>query len=177
MHKYNEDDFTMQRNPKDYDEEQEEPSEKQDPSDDIPEDVQGAISAKSAKLFRNKVKQAQLDDAIKKIEKVNSIIEKEIGDLLEALDIESFKTGYGSHTRKEHMYVKVDDFDAFWNWVVKSGATEFISKTVNVRPFRTMLNKENKVPPGLSPNPQVKTESRINPSFKSEELAKLNKEN
>ena len=179
MSKYNKDDFIMGGNkllPDTTEEPLVEP-EMDDPDfDDVPDDVQGAIGHKSRTMFMNRVMITKLEDEIKVIAKRNSRIEKEIGDLLESQEIEQFKTEFGSHTRKEHMYVKVDDWDKFFDWAVKSGSTEFIPKSVNVRPFRTMLKKQNKVPVGLSPNPMTKTESKIDPTFKSEQLSKLNKE-
>jgi len=179
MSKYNKDDFIMSNIPlSDISTEPLVEPEKEDPDfEEVPDGVQDAIGHKSRTMFMNRVMIAKLEDEIKVIAKRNSRIENEIGDLLESQEIEQFKTEFGSHKRTEHMYVKVDDWDKFFDWAVKSGSTEFIPKSVNVRPFRTMLKKQNKVPVGLSPNPMTKTESKIDPTFKSEQLAILNKEN
>ena len=179
MPKYNEDDFTMSHathpEPSKFEMEPED-ADFEDVDEEIPEDAELAISEKSKILFMNKVTIEQFGLEVAKIEKINRGLEKDISTLLENFDIEQFKTEFGSHTRKEHMYAKVDDWDKFYEYVVKTGATEFLPKSVNINPFRAMLKKDHKVPPGLSPSPQMKTISKINPTFKSEQLAKLNKE-
>jgi hypothetical protein len=125
----------------------------------------------SDEFFRLRIEKAKLEAEIKGLDKEAGILEAKLREVLDAHDLDSIKTEAGSHKIETKLFAKIEDFDEFFEWVKKTGSTEFLSKRVNVSPVRAMVAELNTLPPGIGSEMITKVASRINPTFKSKVLA------
>ena len=109
----------------------------------------------------------KLDNQKKEINKNVEKLTKEIDGLMENHDMESFKCPAGSLSRKIAVYPSIVDFTIFFNWVAKTGSTEFIQKRVNAAPVREMLVEQGLVPPGLDTYEKAVLNARVSSEFRT----------
>jgi len=108
-------------------------------------------------------------DVLKKTnnEKIDPI-KTQILEVMESEGLEKCGTNFGSLTRKVDVHPNINDFPAFFNWIFKAKAFEFIQKRVNAAPVREMLKQHNELPPGIDTYMKEGLLTRIKPEFRSE---------
>jgi len=122
----------------------------------------------SEKLFTLKDANSQLDDQKKTNNKEIAVVQTEILSIMESEDIEKCSTEFGSLARKLELYPSIDNFTDFFEFVKKTGATEFLQKRVNAAPVREMVKEHGTAPPGIGTFIKESLGTRINSAFKQQ---------
>ena len=103
-------------------------------------------------------KKSELDKAHKeKMAKYNNAmqeLEARLLDNLNSMGVESARTPNGTAYRTVRSSVKVEDRDAFLDFIRENGEWEFLESRANKTAVESYLEEQEELPPGLSINRQ-----------------------
>jgi len=103
---------------------------------------------KKAELDKaHKEKMAKFNDAMKELE-------SRLLDNLNTMGVESARTPNGTAYRTVRSSVKVEDRDAFLQFVKENGQWEFLESRANKPAVENYLEEQEELPPGLTINRQ-----------------------
>lgn len=94
----------------------------------------------------------------KKFEEEDNVLKAKLelleGQMLKHLNdtgTDSVKTPSGTFYKQEEITPRADDWDAFYKWVAKNDAFEFLEKRITKTAVKTyMETNKGKIPPGVS---------------------------
>jgi hypothetical protein len=108
-----------------------------------------AIGDKLDKMFELRQKKDKLNEKLSEINKAIDQLEFSIIQDMEVNELDSIKAESGSATKKMEMYPNIEDYDAFFNFLVETGNKDMIEKRVGKAAFRAYVEENNKYPDGL----------------------------
>ncbi len=141
-------------------------------SEELQEEIGTQLGSLSVRFYELRIQMDALEEQRKVLNKEKDRIDAEISEIMETEGLEKFSSEAGSHTLFSEVYPGIKDFDAFTDWVFKTGSTEFMQKRVNAAPVREMLKETGECPPGIDVHTETRTRTRVNPSWKSAHQSK-----
>ena len=136
--------------------------------DEVSKKTKDVIAKISEELFTLTYANSVLESKKKDNNKRIGEITVQTLSIMEDEGLESFKTKFGSLSRKIDVHPSIKDFPEFITWVFKTKAFEFLQKRVNAAPVREMLLENNQIPPGLDTYEKETLGKRIDAQFRSE---------
>lgn len=125
----------------------------------------------SRQLIDLKEANKRLDELKKINNKDIAVLNEEILQIMESEELNKCSTEFGSLTRKVEMYPSFNEddggSDAFFSWIAKTNAWEFIQRRINPAPVREMFTESGKLPPGISTYMKETLLTRISPKYKN----------
>jgi len=128
--------------------------------------AQTKLGELSEKMFSLKEVNRELDKEWQANKVLIRDLQRQILDIMEEEEIESCSTESGSLRRKVEVYANIQDWDSFYEYVKKTGATELLKKGVLSPPVRAMMEKDGICPPGIGTFLKESLLARIKPTFR-----------